>query len=220
MKRRLLAVVIGLGLVAFSGWAQTSQTVNYSGGTGIGSRNVVDSQGNPIPFGNEVEIGFFPTSFDVTNNASTGIGSLQTLWANWHEFGSTSFRSFFPDNTTGEFSAASTLNPGNPIFDGQRIYMWIFETSDNLAPNTTTWANVLEYGLFTAYSTANAGAWVFPRSTDLFPSPTSITTQDIDKAFFGGILSGSLQLLPVPEPSGVAILGLGLAVVLGRRFRR
>src|SRR5947207_1992998 len=217
MNRRLIAIAVALGLVPLAGWAQTTEEVTYSGTTGGGSRSVVDSHGTPIPFGNEVEIGFFPGSFDVAGNATTGIGSLQTLQANWHEFGSTLFRSFFPDNAPGEFAGDSTKTDAS--FNGQPIYMWIFETSDNLPPVTTgpnAFSTVLEWGLYRS----TLASWAFPSTLAQFNNPVNITSQAIDTRFFGQILAGNLELSPVPEPTALGLFGLGLAVVLGRRFRR
>jgi hypothetical protein len=182
---------------------------------------VVDSQGNPIPFGNEVEIGFFPSTFDVPGNVGQGYGVLQNLEANWTEFGSTTFTSFFPDNAKGEFAGDSIRNPGETMFNNQHIFMWIFKTSDGLPPVTTgpnAFSTVQYWGLFGS----SAASWFFPSSLAPFNSPVNITTQDIDLAnvFYGGLNASSLVLAPVPEPTGLALFGLGLAVVLGRRSRR
>ena len=219
MNRCLSTAIVAVSLVSLSAWAATTQEVSYSGNTGGGSRNVVDSQGNPIPFGNDVEIGFFNglSQPQVQAEATGGIGSLQNLWSSWDQFGSTQFRSFFPDNTTGEFAADNTKT--DAAFNGQTIFMWIFQTSDNLAPVTTgpnAFSTVLEWGLYTS----SASTWVFPATTAQFNIPQNITTADITTAFFGGFSPTSLQLASVPEPTGLALLGLGLAFVLGRRLRR
>ena len=231
MNMRLTAAIVALGLTSVAVWAQTGQQVNYNGTGGTqpgGSRYVTDSQGNRIPFGNDVEIGFFNGMTEAQVQAAVGSGgvsSLQNLWANWVPFDTTTFQPFiFDGNVAGEFNGVSPTK-FDSAFNNQPIYLWIFQTVGNVTPNTTTFANVIQWGLFR--DSGPGTTWTFPSTTAAFNNPVNITTSQVDLAFYGGITlpggtdaTGSLTLAAVPEPTGLALLGLGLAVVVSRRARR
>lgn len=190
-------------------------SVTYQGGTGTTVPHMVDSTGTALPdsIGNTVEIGYFDVGFNVAGNA----GDLQTLASHWHLFDSTAIiHAFGSPSLPGAFSKTS---PGisDSQFVSKQMDLWVFKTTDGLAPNFSTFANVSEYGLYTGAS------WVFPGTTVPPGSIISVATTGIDTAFAGSINPGvSLELAVVPEPSSLTLLGLGLGVcsLFGRRFRQ
>ncbi len=217
MKTLLVSVLVALGLVPVAARGQGSINVNYSGGPGGGTPNVVDSSGNALAdtdatTGKTVEIGYFDTvgSFNAAANA----GNLTLLGQHWHLFDATNIRNIF--GTAGAFGAAGTGFDAS--FSGNQIYLWIFDTTDGLSP-TVTFDNVREYGLFSSTSASGPEGetkWTFPGTTP----PTNvrnIDTSQVDEFLYGGKLGGtpgSLQLAAVPEPNALALLGVAFAVAV------
>jgi hypothetical protein len=194
--------------VAISTTAESQISIVYSGA--VGESNVVNSLGTAIN-GDTVSIGTFPSTFDPVANA----GNLAAIEANWVNFDSTNTVSLFGVN--GRFSRQSSP-VNNSFFDGKHIYLWITETSGS---------SVTEYGLFTSSSTD----WIFPAHDSAIP-PNPISSNEVNDFLFGdGISSGnpasatpgSLQtaVVPVPEPGGIALLGIGLVIsrFYSRRIR-
>ena len=200
--------------------------VNYSG-------FVVDSSGAGIPNATaQVWVGTFTSGFNVSANA----GDLNALFAHWEPFpavgDSTSTANTTSFGAPGHFAQSASLAGDPTSFLGQKIYLWAFETGNAAAPNTTTWNNVSQYGLF--YNPTDS-LWTFPSSapvTDDFhvidSSQSGLTAVNsswgsINTSYplpSSGFSSGSLQLAPVPEPAECAFaIGVGLlAFAAYRRF--
>jgi hypothetical protein len=209
--------ILIVGLIATFGFltnlvAQGQTQVNY--GAGLGQRTVHTVSG-PVANDNAVWIGTFTSSFNVAANSNRP----DLLLANWIHYGSTPITTLMPFNQAGSFSGTSTST--DPVFNNQKIYLWIFST-DLAATPATDFSNVNEYGLFSS----SASTWAFPSVNDPPLSRNrSINTSEIDQPRFGSIdpthlfLSGGF--IPVPEPSALGLLSLAIpAVVLALRKRR
>jgi hypothetical protein len=195
--------------------AQAQITVAYN--AGIGLRDVVDSAGVPLAFGNQVRIGFFPGDFDVAANTQ----NLAALDAGWVPYDSTSIRNI---NTLGQPQlgrfAVDSATSSDPIFNGQQILLWVFKTSDD-GPPQAGFGNVSEYGLYSSTLTN----WKFPtQGSDPSASSILIDTSEVNQFIHGTLVDGtpgSLQLAAVPEPMGYGLAtGLVLAAFALARFGR
>lgn len=191
-------------------------TVNYS--AGLDESVLADSGGSPLDDGNAVRIGFFDTSFVAGGGlADLGLSDLATLEANFSLFDETTVTTLEFGSTTQPGSFAAEGSSTDAAFDGQKIYLWIFDTTDDAAPDAT-FSNVGEYGLF---SSSDAG-WSFPSQGDTFSTRT-INTTEVDEIFLGEMDSANGQLLTaVPEPAqGGLLLALGaMAIAFTRRQGR
>ena len=209
MIKRALVMLAALAAVTFSHAQQVSLT--YQGGTGPSVPNVVDSTGTALPNSTlTVEVGYFTPTFDVAANEN----NLAGLESNWHQFDATDIITAF-GVFPGAFSKTATSS--DTQFNNQHIDLWVFKTSDNAAPNLVSFANVLEYGIFTRVNTSNP--WQFPVAGPGITTMNIDTTQ-VDTAFHGLLNASSLELQAVPEPSSAAVLGLGAAVLVFLRRGR
>src|SRR5262249_15952983 len=139
MKMRLVAVLLAIVTGQIAGRAQV--TVLYNGGSG--AAYITDHNGTPLPdsTGNNVEIGFFDTIGGY--NFTAQLNDLPSLGSHFHQFDDTNIRTVFgqPGAFGDSFTQFTTL------FDNMHIELWIFKTSDLLAP-AGDFSNVLEYGIF------------------------------------------------------------------------
>jgi len=209
---RVIAVLVAVGFCCFA--AQAQVTVDYN--AGFGTPAIADHTGTVLPdyFGNNVELGFFDTTggYDFTAH----LNDLPSLGSHWHQFDATNIKTL----TVGTFSEsgrfAATGTQFSSLFNGMHIDLWIFKTTDLFAP-AVDFSNVLEYGIFSG-SGAN---WTFPTQGTAPPgNTTTVQTDQVNQFYVGSLVGGNLDLAPVPEPTGLALLGLGLVMVLGRRARR
>jgi hypothetical protein len=190
----LAAVLITSGTAG----AYAQSTVSIS--AGIGERDVVFNGSNPVPDGNQVQVGYFTSGFDVAANAANVFG----LANNWHSVGATTIRSIF--GQPGHFGA--DFNPSDPTFSGQRICLWIFQTTDNGVP-LPGFQNLQGYGLYSS----SAANWLFPPWNLPVPGNlTSVTSSEVNQAYFGNFDTSHLVLTQVPEPATGALLLGGLVV--------
>lgn len=204
--RALVGLVVG---VLTTVHAQLLTQVDYT--AGVGERPLFDIDGFVIPDGNQVRIGTFTPGFDVLANAAW-LGRLQ---AHWLPYGATEVKTLF-GLYPGSF--ADTATSADARFNRQRIYLWAFKTSDAGPPSggTDGFGNVEQYGLFSSRSPA----WVFPVLGTGPPDNLGlINTLQVDEAYAGSIVGGSLRLVPEVGAAG-AMTALGLAGwALARRTR-
>jgi len=178
----------------------------------MGERDIWTTANAALANGNSVMIGYF----DSTVDPMTIGGDLDLLSGAWHVFGSTNIITQF--GNAGLFSDTDT---GNATFDGKKVWLWIFKTSNNSAP-TPTYSNVLEYGLYSS----TLSAWNFPAAGAIPPgNRTDINTLQIDQLAWGSISGNHLvlgQYVPVPEPAAGALftIGVGLFGWLARKRKR
>jgi hypothetical protein len=227
MSMRIIGLVLVLALAPTLCPAQ-SVTVNYNGGAVAGAPKIVtDSGGTPLADGNDVEIGYFDSSFDITNNA----GNLSALAlarssGEWHLFGATNIVSNYGilGTSPGSFTATAQ-QPGTAGFSSHQIDLWVFQTVGN-APPTANLDNVISWGIFSSsVNSSSSHTWTFPPAS--IGGVDNISTSDVDAVsgilFQGALTSvGDLQLVGVPEPSVAALFGLGLACfgLAARRIRQ
>lgn len=217
MIRRVIALAAVAGFVQTICLAQSSVNINYSGGSG--SPNMVGLNQQPLASGNDVEIGYFDSSFNISLNAGnpSALQSARLSGGAWHVFGSTNISSNFL-LPPGSFSSTATQSGATAAnFATQPIDLWVFQTTDNAAP-ASNFSNVESYGI---YSSSSA-KWIFP-TPGATPITENITTSDVNDFYAGSLIPGSpgsLELQAVPEPGALALAGLGLAAVLSRITRR
>ena len=195
---------------------QGSTQVNYS--APLGHRTIYLNATTPVANGNSVWIGAFNSSFQ--NQVQANRDNPFALLSNWQEYDRTTITNRVgPFTQTASFSGTGTSDEA--VFDNLRMYLWIFSTTDGQAP-APGFANVTAYGLFTSTTDPD---WVFPALSTPFPGYIKdIYTGDAVTATRGSIDGTHLYLAgfsPVPEPSTVALLSVGLpAAVLMLRKRR
>ena len=147
--------------------SRAQSTIGY--GAGINQRDIY-FQSTPVPDGNQVQIGFFNSGFDVQGNA----GNIFALASAWHELDFTDIKTIF--NQPGRFGANATTS--DPTFDGQAICLWLFKTSNNGVP-LANFSNVDGYGVFSS----TLSNWLFPVHNAVPPgNTTSINSSDVDQA--------------------------------------
>ena len=190
MKKKSCAIALLL-LANLAAHGQ-STTVNVNGGPSLRD---VTYNGLPLADGNYVEVGYFNSGFDVQGNAF----NVPTLAAAWHGLGSTPISTIFGE--PGRFGG--NLTTSDPIFSGQKICLWIFKTSNNGDPAASAYANVLGYGLYSA----TGANWLFPAFGAVPPANmTSVTSSEVNQAYYGTFDPAHLILQPVPEPSTLLLL--------------
>lgn len=198
---RKLPLILGAMIALHPLWTSAQSTVNYSAGPG--QRDVMAINNTPLANGNYVSIGTFNTGFNVANFSR----DLMALDAAWNEFGFTTIRTIF--SQPGSF--ADNDSSTSSAFDNQQLWLWIFQTTDNAAPNST-YSNVAGYGLFTSSS----GNWLIPPQGSAPPNnTTSINSSEVNSAAFGLFSSSHLTLQPVPEPTLVPLLLVGAGLLYG-----
>lgn len=188
--------------------ARAAITVDYM--AGLGQRTLADKQNNTLADGNEVRIGFFVAGFDVAANG----GDLLALDGAWTEYDATSVITLL-GTQSGSFTGSMALNDLAMNFSGQRIHLWVLDTSDNLVPDGT-YSNVDEWGIYTNLTDP---AWVFP-TEGVAPNFTSVSTDGVTDALVGSVGALSLQTIPEPTAPFLAVLAGGLACLRRRRTRQ
>jgi hypothetical protein len=204
MKVNLLISVAVLSLSLSLGFAQ-STTVNFS--AGLGQRDVWYNDA-PLANGNQVLIGTFSSGFDYQSH----LGDLSALASGWNTYGATLIEPLLGES--GRFlgsqsMAAQAVDP----FAGQKIWMWILKTVDDTVP-ATDYRNVTAYGLY------SSSGWLFPSTTTPPGNTLSINSDQVTAALFGSYNDLHLALSPVPEPSVMACMLLGLSILLLGLHRR
>ena len=199
-----LFCLVALLASAASVHAQSASTT-YTGGPG--ERDVMFG-GVPVADGNYVEIGYFTPGFNVSANA----GSLSALAGAWQQLDFTTTQQIFAQG--GRFGA--TASTSSASFDNQKVALWLFKTSDNAAP-ASGFGNVQGYGVYSS----TGGNWFFPFHDAVPPGNMgTVTSSEVNTAYFGTFDANHLLLTPVPEPSIYALLALSGGLVLVARLRK
>lgn len=199
-----LRLALSLSFVPLLGQAQS--TVNF--GAGVGERNVQDVFNQPLTDNNSVWVGVFDAGFDV----SAASDDLNALNAAWNLLTKDTIETIFgnPGLFGGE---ASNLDP---TFDNSQIWFWIFQTSDNSTPDVG-FGDVTGYGLFSG----TGSEWYLPPQGLAFPEDTTFVSSDmVNMAYHGSFDNNHLILQPIPEPSTVGLIILGLGCLTFHVWRR
>jgi hypothetical protein len=197
--------MLGLSLA----FADAQSTVTFS--AAIGQPNVF-WQGVPVANQNEVRIGYFDSGFDISGH----LNDLNAMSSAFNLYGSTEVTTILGIQEGSFTGTATKSDPATAsLYEGQKIYLWIFKTANDSAP-AQDYSNVLGYGLYS--STANT--WVFPNVNGANPTGNGeIFTSGINQSLYGSFDETHLYLTPVPEPPTVAlaVVSLGALFLVMRR---
>ena len=194
MKNNLLLKITALSALAAPLFAAVEINIIANSGSGLyqdsGSNNLAD--GSLLRFG----------AFDITayNALSTNDKqNLATVDGLFTELGTVA-------SSNGSFLSIGNFSytvPTNGINSGDRLYTWVFNSSD--AASASEWD---------IYSSTNV-QWTMP----VDPNTNTLSTSTIDNVIAGGTSGNNYTLAAVPEPSTYALIigGLALAWVAIRR---
>lgn len=225
MNKRILIASTALVASAFPALA-TTVTINLSFTQSADARLIEDSSGNAAS-GVYAFIGAF-TSAPISSTSITDIAS------NFRQFSATSMGPTPQDGIDGFPGLATDFtddyntpgsNQANYDFSGLGIYVVIANVSDTANLSSATQLAVISDN--DALST-----WLFPTGNTPPPSQSINVLNDIDaddviigsldSLTIGGDFAGtysSIKLQAIPEPSSLALLGLGAVATLFRRRR-
>jgi len=223
----IVAALVAAGLSVMS--AQASVTVNWSGNQipQMSDSGGAADDGTQLAMGDLLEIGTF-----ASLPGSVTLGNVGAVLNSFEVFGtgSINWTVNLPPVTgvPGYFQVASTATAGT-TFGGNQIYL--------VAYNAATSGGASEAGIFTAMGNTS---WVMPQD-----GPTASTTIDIAQLFadpanndslanIGNVVYGGLDydsagseamldtanILPVPEPSTITLVALGMVGAYGLIRRR
>lgn len=173
------------------------------------ARNVVTSDGTPLPIGNAIRIGTFPAGAPVISGTST-FASVNSLFVPMGEDlvdpadGTTA-----PLLTTGAGTYAGTISAVNNsdarFPENRAIYIFVMDAA---------YANL---GAATEWAIFRDPLWTIPGT-----GTRAMTTSQIDsqsEMVVGTWSSGSIRMAAIPEPSGLFLV-IGSLPLLMRRCRR
>ena len=162
-------------------------TINVSYTAQPGQPYVQDPEGNPLTAGNEVRVGYFLPGFDVAGQADD-LQALNDAWVSYQSDDDSRFIRTL-SGQQGRFTSTHSREAGT--FPGKKIYLWIFKTNDNNIP-TPDLGNVEAFGLY------SATGWKFPTNAPPPANSITVTTSQVNEAYFGSFDSSALQLMGVP----------------------
>lgn len=176
-----------------------------------------DSNGNLLPAGNEVRIGFFETEFDFMSAAN----DLEALLENFVTFdsGVIELGAFSGRLGALNFQEFNRGSQETEPFRNQQIHMFVFQTNTNSM--VTTLDSIVGYGIFSGPTTGD-DPWVFANDSSS-NQDQFIFTGDINEFVAGSLVSGPDydMLVLIPESKVYAaifgLLSLGFALYRRRK---
>lgn len=186
-----------LGVFSFSAKAQVIENIEFDA---IGDF-ILNPDGTKATVGDTVLLGLFPNAFNFSANQT-----FASLSAAFTQLGSTTI----PPGNAGQFSGTTVVTTAG--FEGRQVYIWVFNnatpssaTAWAILTNTaaTTWT-VPTDGNNTIIDASDLGTFVPPgaRGLALMPSMQIGSPNNTD---------WEMTLTVVPEPSSLALIGLGAA---------
>jgi hypothetical protein len=192
------------------------------------------ANGTDLAQGNLVRVGYFDVTDSVIAASSTTLVGLQFLDSHFFEFGRLHIGDTY--NIPGHFAGTANLNTaGGSAFDNQQISLWVFATAANNDP-LANFSNVTQTGVFYADRTQVLSWRIRPHAE--IPNTSTIDISDLTNGAGNALVpaahvvvgsfptgtsdatgGANFGLAPVPEPTAVALLALGVAT-LGLRRRR
>lgn len=182
-------------LLAIPAVSLSAGTVSIQGF--LGSQLTFGSDGELLDYDNIVRVGALDEGVDLAA-AAFDPAILERHWTFVWETEITPVI----DLGEGQFSVFFDDSSFPPSLIGQRIWLWIYETSDN-GPPAGDYSNVIGYGLFSS----SGPEWTFPPDAPLDPSSNRILdTNKMDLILRGSVNEG-LRLAPYTWLNRVALWG-------------
>lgn len=218
-----IALASALVALTFSG---ASQAAIILFGDNLGDKGLVlaDADGNALPEGSVVRVGFFndPAAniailsgydFDAIDDLfiPLGEGAIRTG-------GKVTEGALAITTPPGRFSVRIESIDQSYLPPGAQLFYWVFNSA---TPSTATqWALITNDD-----SNGGHAPWVGPVDDPAFPGTASLymplregVVDDASDVISGSLVGGTVQLRPIPEPS-LAALCLSAGALLFRRRR-
>lgn len=210
-KPKLAALAVAAAAISLSPLVPAS---NMTLTSRSGQPQFVSTAGNPLPGGPMVRIGCFENLEDAGVTIQPATATLPTVENLLSEIGTRVAAAGSGDNSDGMRSASN--DPSG--VRGDVPVQTATYTDGGWNMHDTQWTVVV----YNDPDPANATEFGVFASVDMLAPPSSpdtetLATQDNLEALRRLIDSGELHLEPIPEPSGISLIMISLAIVIPRR---